>query len=966
MDVDVIQFWNRLAVSNVLDAAVCAKLQSQFESEFASGENHLENLVNWLRERTAISTFQADILQSPDGGRLQFGNYLIVAEPDASGDFFPGLHKLTRHPVQLVFFSGSDQATLARWRSAQALARAVSSATHPNVLRLFEWVAVPDYRFLVTEPPWPMLTEKIPLKSRLPHQAAADIVGQIADGLAHLHELGIAQGETEQSETDQLTESAIRLSNQKTIQLIPSRLDTSRSIDQNTDPKTNRVANESSLAGNHCRRLGQIWYRLLTGRQPQYEGTPETTKPLKEELLRLKKLDTPDDSIRVIQKLLGNTEPEKIPLAALVAHCKKFGYSPRQQHAKRSESLVRYEQWLKRAPGIVAEQVQLVDDAELAGVDFGVQESLQDGDLQAARTAVNQQDATTASSSGKTVRRNSLIPIAGSLLVLACLVGLVAVMAARIPSESFRDTPAGGQVASNENSTTNSSTENRSDPTVGEIVSADSVSLDPNVVLIEDDQESLWESPTNGQPISLKFVPPAAKIILHIRLADLSTDEAGQLLLQSFGPAINSELERVEQRLGVPREQIESLLISFHSNDELEYETFTLASLSQPKSVDEMLEILNNPIAKTDENKNAYFQLDSGDHLFLVAAENQATAIALASQPLIEESLANYDTDVSRGAIKNLAQLSDSERHLSIVTLRPGLFNDEGQKLMGAGLADLNRELSLAFDERIRGIGASLHLDHGSFLEFSFDAAADIKNDDLKQLVEGRIASIDSNVSRYLAGLPQHSFWESVRTRVTGMSNDLTQNLRCDIENRQVICNGWFAPAAAHNWFAAGELLLSFANPSQAGSASDKPQKTIPQTIDELLQTPRDLAVSTSPDLILLIENLQQEILDEYGALPFEFEIRLMGADLSKEGITQNQRPNDFSMKQRSLADILAEIMVQANPDKNITGADDPNCKMVWVVANDPADSNRRIILITTRKAANEKSYRLPDAFIPK
>ena len=91
-----------------------------------------------------------------------------------------------------------------------------------------------------------------------------------------------------------------------------------------------------------------------------------------------------------------------------------------------------------------------------------------------------------------------------------------------------------------------------------------------------------------------------------------------------------------------------------------------------------------------------------------------------------------------------------------------------------------------------------------------------------------------------------------------------------------------------------------------------------------------------------------------------------MGADLSKEGITQNQRPNDFSMKQRSLADILAEIMVQANPDKNITGADDPNCKMVWVVANDPADSNRRIILITTRKAANEKSYRLPDAFIPK
>jgi hypothetical protein len=117
---------------------------------------------------------------------------------------------------------------------------------------------------------------------------------------------------------------------------------------------------------------------------------------------------------------------------------------------------------------------------------------------------------------------------------------------------------------------------------------------------------------------------------------------------------------------------------------------------------------------------------------------------------------------------------------------------------------------------------------------------------------------------------------------------------------------------------------------------------------------------------VILINNLQQEIIDDYGELPFDFEIRLMGSDLSKEGITQNQRPSDFNLQQEPLSAILTEIMIRANPDKNITGPDDPACKMVWVVADDPDQPARKIIMITTRTAASEKSYDLPAAFKPK
>ena len=55
--------------------------------------------------------------------------------------------------------------------------------------------------------------------------------------------------------------------------------------------------------------------------------------------------------------------------------------------------------------------------------------------------------------------------------------------------------------------------------------------------------------------------------------------------------------------------------------------------------------------------------------------------------------------------------------------------------------------------------------------------------------------------------------------------------------------------------------------------------------------------------------------------------------------------------------------MVKANPDKNITGAADPNCKMVWVVAANPDDESEQIVMITTREAARAEGYKLPAEF---
>ncbi len=136
-----------------------------------------------------------------------------------------------------------------------------------------------------------------------------------------------------------------------------------------------------------------------------------------------------------------------------------------------------------------------------------------------------------------------------------------------------------------------------------------------------------------------------------------------------------------------------------------------------------------------------------------------------------------------------------------------------------------------------------------------------------------------------------------------------------------------------------------------------------PQTLDELLNAKRDLSVTTNPDLNILLSNIRDEVVEDWGSLPFDFDIRILANDLSVEGITQNQRPGDFEMQQTTLADILTEIMVRCNPDRNITGPNDPACKLVWVVADHPDKPGNQAVLVTTRAAAAQKNYPLPEAF---
>ena len=115
------------------------------------------------------------------------------------------------------------------------------------------------------------------------------------------------------------------------------------------------------------------------------------------------------------------------------------------------------------------------------------------------------------------------------------------------------------------------------------------------------------------------------------------------------------------------------------------------------------------------------------------------------------------------------------------------------------------------------------------------------------------------------------------------------------------------------------------------------------------------------------VERLAKEV---NASLPqgsdFQLEIKLLGKDLQREGITRNQRINNLQIRERPFRKVLTALVQRATGNAALKDPADAGQKVVWVVARDSDSGKKRSILITTREMAKQRSYKLPVEFKPK
>jgi len=185
------------------------------------------------------------------------------------------------------------------------------------------------------------------------------------------------------------------------------------------------------------------------------------------------------------------------------------------------------------------------------------------------------------------------------------------------------------------------------------------------------------------------------------------------------------------------------------------------------------------------------------------------------------------------------------------------------------------------------------------------------------------------------------------------------QQTRVGVSEDHAVANLYLPAIAAPNVTLATMLAANTPPGSGATRAAAAPQPAL--TMEQMLTRPMTIRFDQES-----LERAANAILDEFGsALPSGStapEVVVIGGDLEKEGITQNQQIRDFDLSDMPLRAVLTELVMRANPVTTVQSPTETDQKLVWTVGPHPDHPDRQAILVTTRQAANDR-YRLPREF---
>lgn len=977
--------WTRLVNCGVADLAAVTELRRSREKSSGAENRSDENVLQWLVDKGKLTGYQQQVLLAGHDGPFRYGDYLVTAraESGALPAAFYAVHLPTDHPALLVFIGGDDLAAAHRWKDWKQIASRWNGFGNGFVQEIHEAVTFGTWRFVVL--PWfrgKSLLEKVPAGGRVPWVQTAQSLEHLTMGLQAIHQKGLVHG--------RISPKSIWVQKGAVCQLMPpldlplGRGDEDIALDYFSPAL--RGGQRSITARDDLFALGQVAVRLLSGNSIPLNGSDAESRTAELQPLnsKLAAREMPLAMQELVRGLItADVSPTPINADAAIALLRTAleGQSTAADLDIGPKTRVAYRNYLVQPPRDLAGD-KVMDKAAnqespgSAVVANGRTEPFGDfrsrlparvdlGQLSAAVPTTAVAPAAVRTRSRKPVSRLPVFLSIG-IVIASIAIGLLLSQFTGDDEEmanAIDDSVAGARDSAD--------TDGAKDVAADGNNSADAKVRKPagsewfRQTVVDGNQELAWESPTAGPPLDLSRVPPAPDLVIVLRPASLfgETGEGegeGAKLARAIGPGFEALKTNWESLTGVPLSEVSAMTISLHPESG-KHNIFVQAELSSPKNRQTLAQ--NDPQWKpaaspvediavfTNGDWQAGFIADPAD-------ERNVTVVFIANGSLLDAlQPAGFEARCDP-AMRELVSRTDSSRHATILMMNSALTSEEGDKLFQGDYAALRRPLAFFFNEHVKAFSLSLHFDQGSYLELMTAQTLDLKTKDAAGHLRQKLAGLAALLSPVTEG-GTSSYWGPLQQRFAKMVDELVRNTRVAAEREGVVANCWLPEPALHNLVAGAELAMAVGPDGVETVVATE----LPTNIDQLLQTRRTLRITNSPDLRLLMEDFQNEIRNDFQDLSFEFNIRLMGEDLQADGITQNQRPGNLDLADKTIAEILTEIMYRANPDKNATGTRDEKCKLVWVIADDPDKPGNQAVLVTTRKAAAAKAYSLPDAF---
>ncbi len=456
-----------------------------------------------------------------------------------------------------------------------------------------------------------------------------------------------------------------------------------------------------------------------------------------------------------------------------------------------------------------------------------------------------------------------------------------------------------------------------------------------------DDGQSLWVSPTAGEPIDLGYLLPGTQLVLHVRVAELLAHDEGEKMLAALGPWGQQVSQKLTSLTGVALPKIETLLLGIRPTrgGSLEYAVrFRLIRALATQEIEQAREVRDG---------YACFSPDSagGKVLVLCPVDALLELVASAGQPPL------FARELQR-----VLQRTDAARMATLV-FAGKFLQISGQKVLRGPGEPLREALIDFLGDEATATAISAHWDDNFFLELQSTVALGTRPHRFAALLEKRVAASADQVEDVMLAEPPHPYGRKVLARFPAMLRKLSNYTRAGEEEGLCLLRAYLPARAGHNLVMGVELAVGVGDAAGRDAAGALGGGNAAAT--ESLSLRQQLLQTTS--LVFPKETLQSalEMLSEDIDVP----IQIAGRDLQLEGITKNQSLG-IDLREKPAAEILLAVLLRANPDKTASGPTDVKQKLVYVLREAQGDRHS-VIVVTTRLAAARRGEKLPAVFEP-
>lgn len=1035
MPVSISDFWRLAVESRLLTPEQCQPLAVAFGQMKGAAQSSAAVLAEWLISQNVISRYQATILLAGHPGPFHYGDFRIYDRLDLPPlvGVFRAVHLPTGHPVMLQFLTGPETQHPQLWAALAGRVQTERRMVHPHLHRGLDAVDLQAFKFLVVEDlPGQSVEQMLAGGKRLPPQEACRIARCVALGLSYLHQSGTACGDVRPATMWMEPSGNVRLLRDFTAP--PQPVNLFQSDPQGLLlARANYFAPEFTQAGKapdavtDLYGLGCSLYELLAGRPPFPGGDlrqkmhQHATQPFQP----LEHMGVPMPIAQIVTYLMAKNPSVRYQQAGQVAEQLKPFCDPSRADFQPQvlPTAAAYEATLQaramplvgpgRSFSMAAPMATSPIAAGRAPVALGgpqvavapvvaVKPAIQVGSTAPVVVATSGVPAVTlAAKSTNLPQKKEQKQIKKAIVAICCvgaalIFGLILLNAmgggnSKKPGDG--ETAQNGETDGGEDggtdssggidgggtesgtagtaSTDNTAASSGTSATVAEDPAAQALTAADRYQVVPDDGKLPWATPTNGTPVSLRYVPPGSQFILVARPADMLASGEGARVLQSLGPAFERSLGNWQTTTGLKLADVEQLILTLHGEDGPFPQPALVVRLVQPIDKAALLAQLGNPAAAAEANGTIYN--GSGGWSYLIPDDAAGRVFVMGPAAQLRDVLEFKGAPPSlRLGMSKLQKVSDSQRHFTLLfspnELIVNLFRDGRQIALGEP-RKLREAVDWFLGDQVEAGMVSGHFGSGTYLELMMVGQVSQTKDALASEIRDRLQQLPDLVEQYVVGLDPPPYWKQIAFRYPSMIRELHGQTRIGGEGDIAVINAMLPGPAAHNLLFASEMALS-SSPGAGGSSSATPtavaaKPAAPKTIEELLDTRTSLAFGAD-SLEFSMQNVESVAKENFPDLPFPFAVKILGPDLEKNGITRNQQIRDFNESNKTIAEILTSMVMKANPIKTVKQPNEVDQQLIWVIEADPADASRRIVLITTRDAAAAKNYKLPAVFQPK